>query len=334
VKFLLNPVGLLVLIVMVTAWPWAAYRQYPAIVQTWTSEVGGTATGTFRNEPVWTYLHRIPAVLLPWTPLMAVGAWSAWRRGDWRKPLWQFFICWFLPGILLLHFSAQKSKHYPIPMLPPLSILGAIGLLRVVRFQQESPKANPRLGAILWTVGTLAAIAGTFVLKSTRPMAPELTIALAVLLVGGLVAIALEAGKRLDGQLVAIMATVVVVVVVNNVWIMGRHFNDFGFAREFALSVNERVPPGERLYIIDAEHEVDPHVAYYLRAPLWRFADEEQFVTFAHSAPGQIYVVGIADHAEKLASAGAVRAVIAAPAKPRREQAHHRWTLYHVAARP
>jgi hypothetical protein len=215
-------------------------------------------------------------------------------------------------------------------MLPPLSILGAVGLIQVVRFQQWNPKNNRVLGGILWTVAILCGIAALPLVKATKPMAPALTVALVVLLIGGLAGLLLEAQKRLNGQLAAMMATIIGMVVVTNVWIMGRHFNDFGFAREFARAANGSVPSGERLYIIDAEYEVDPHVAYYLRAPLWRFADEERFVAFARSAPGPLHVVGIADHAPTLATAGEVREVLRAPPKARREQAHHRWTLYRV----
>lgn len=327
-RFLLNPAGLLVLAAMLLSWPWMAYREMPGIVDVWRRELSREGHDA---DPFYKYLIDIPTVLLPWTPLILIGAWLAIRRRVWRTPLGQFLLCWVVPGIVALHFGGQKSKHYPIPMVPPLSILGAFGLVWLVRLQQANPRATRLIGAALWVLGIAAAAVAVFFLRKTRPMAPEIAVVLSLLAVGGVVAIWREARRDLDGQLAAILATAIAMVAGVNVLIIGRHFDDFDFARRFAAEVNAAVPEGRRIYIIDAQKRVDPQVAYYLRGPAWRFPDEGKFLEFARGyRGGAIHVVGIEDHADDVLAAGDASVVVRAPRKQRREEAYHRWVLYEV----
>jgi 4-amino-4-deoxy-L-arabinose transferase-like glycosyltransferase len=309
----------------------AAYRQMPGIVDVWRRELSREAHDA---DPFYQYLIDIPTVLLPWTPLMLVGAWMAVRARVWRTPLGQFLLCWAVPGIVALHFGGQKSKHYPIPMLPPLSIVGAFGLIWVVKVQQANPRAKRLAGAILWALGVAAAAVAVFFIRKTKPMAGEIAVVLSFLAVGGVVAIWREARKDLEGQLAAILGTAVAMIAGINVLIIGRHFDDFDFARRFAREVNATVPEGERIYVIDAQRRVDPQVVYYLRGPVWRFGDEEGFVEFARGyRGGAIHVVGVERHAGAIVPAGDVSIVARAPRKERREEAHHRWVLYEVRPR-
>ncbi len=139
-RFLADPFGIHLLLDCLVIWPVLAYIAYPPIIQAWRDEMSTTASGGFGHSPIYTYLHAIPYVLLPWTPLMALGAgvgtWRAISRGC-LSPLGQFFLCWFLPGFVILHFIALKSHHYPMPLLPPFSILGAIGFDWLIRQWQD-----------------------------------------------------------------------------------------------------------------------------------------------------------------------------------------------------
>lgn len=161
--FLLNPIGLIVLVGMIVGWPLAAYLHYPPIIESWKFELFGTASGKLGRDPIYTYLLSIPSVLMPWTPLILIGGWT-WHKGLVRnRPLAQFLLSWFLPGVIFLHFSAFKHKHYPIPMLPPLSIIGAIGLFSLFR-ALKVPRPNPLLITIFTVILLIVGIVDGYVI--------------------------------------------------------------------------------------------------------------------------------------------------------------------------
>ena len=128
---LFHPAGRVILIALLAAWPLAAYRQHPAILDAWRAELspaarvqrhGGDGTTLFL------YFYEAPVLLLPWLPVIAVGVWQGFKR-DWhRRPLGQFFLCWFIPGFLVLTLIPFRHKHYILPLLPPFSIVGACAL--------------------------------------------------------------------------------------------------------------------------------------------------------------------------------------------------------------
>src|SRR5258705_5420084 len=126
---------------------------------------------------------------------MILGAWVGYKSGRDRGPLTRFFICWFVPGVILLSCTAFKHQHYAFPLLPPMSILGAVGLLKYIEYQHFQKTKLQRLVAvgliaacvvvgILFHIGTKNSNAGR--------IGWPVTIIIGVLGIGGLVTIFME----------------------------------------------------------------------------------------------------------------------------------------------
>jgi 4-amino-4-deoxy-L-arabinose transferase-like glycosyltransferase len=69
------------------------------------------------------FFYPIPSRLAaPWTPFMLFSTWVPSKPGQHRRPLNRFFICWFIP-VIILSLSAFKHQHYAFPLLPPAQLL-------------------------------------------------------------------------------------------------------------------------------------------------------------------------------------------------------------------
>jgi 4-amino-4-deoxy-L-arabinose transferase-like glycosyltransferase len=62
------------------------------------------AGGAYSTRPagfhLFFYLKHLPAVALPWTPLVALTLWQAWRADGLRDPRVRFLVCWALAPVL------------------------------------------------------------------------------------------------------------------------------------------------------------------------------------------------------------------------------------------
>ncbi|MGA2496521.1 MAG: glycosyltransferase family 39 protein [Tepidisphaeraceae bacterium] len=378
VRFLLDPIGLTLLLFCIVAWPVAAYRSYPAILDSWKFELFGTASGALGRDPLYTYLLTIPAVLMPWFPLalfsLLVAMVKVWHQPHpipvalalqspvasgvlnyqtprqpppnlWARalgatfrhmlvghPFRQFLLCWFLPGVIFLHFSAFKHKHYPIPMLPPLSLVAAVGLVQYIRWQHQKTKPQHTMAALLWFAGLAVAGVAIWRIPPAKPAQLEITAVLIVVWIGGTLAIYFEHEKHLIGQLAAIFATAWLVGITVAAIIIPRHFDDYRFSRDFAAAANTKIPPGVMLCIIDPELRVEPHVVYYLRPPVQRYPTAGQFLDYVASghAPRLLYVVAREDERNTLAALGTLSPIVAAKPPPGRPRPEQRMVLYQL----
>jgi 4-amino-4-deoxy-L-arabinose transferase-like glycosyltransferase len=314
--FLLNPIGLFLFLALVAAWPIAAYLKYPAIWQAWRFEQVGRLTGERGYQPFYYYLYSIPGSLLPWTPFMIVPAWVGWKERAFRRPLIKFFLCWFLPGVIVLSAVAFKHQHYAFPLLPPLAILGAIGLLRYIEHQHAQKTKLHRFAAVAVVIACVAAVIvvhvrGVIVVHVSGQKPPignldwPITLIIAVGGIGGLIMIFMEYQRRLVGQLAVIFATWWIVVVLVQVLIIPL-VDDYKLDADLARSANARIPDGQTIYIIDPEPRVEPHSAWYLRQPIRRFADVDDFLARA-PAPQPLYVITNAAQSTAMAKHGTVQ---------------------------
>lgn len=85
-----------------------------------------TAGGLKHVQPWWFYLPLLPALLLPWTPLLV----AAGQGRQWREPRRLFLLLWLLFGFVFFSASTNKLPGYLLPLLPPVAILMALGLER------------------------------------------------------------------------------------------------------------------------------------------------------------------------------------------------------------
>jgi len=119
------------------AWPALVALRHPSAVGLWTLHVTDRLAAKpehFAGQPWWLYASAVLAMLLPWTPLVAAGAWRSFRRAVGRgrrcggdRLLW----AWAAAPLALLSLATVKHAHYTIYALPPCSVWAAQGLLRL-----------------------------------------------------------------------------------------------------------------------------------------------------------------------------------------------------------
>ncbi len=69
------------------------------------------------------YFYTVPWLVLPWTVGIVIGAKLLWRDArDVGGRLDRYLWCWFLAGFAFLTIASFRSKHYAVPILPPLSL--------------------------------------------------------------------------------------------------------------------------------------------------------------------------------------------------------------------
>ena len=77
-------------------------------------------------QPWWFYLARLPALMLPWTPLLLLPLVRG--RAWYREPRRRFLLAWFGFGLVLFSASANKLPGYVLPLLPAAAVLVALAL--------------------------------------------------------------------------------------------------------------------------------------------------------------------------------------------------------------
>lgn len=143
-SFLFSPLGWLIGASLVLAWPALAYVMEPSVVALWQTHNLDRFTGAYSQGQTtargilgWTfYLQMVPLLLLPWTPFVVTGLIELRTNANARaesRAYWRLMAFWFCFGFAVFTAAAWKHKHYVIPILPPASILAAIGLDRFLR---------------------------------------------------------------------------------------------------------------------------------------------------------------------------------------------------------
>jgi 4-amino-4-deoxy-L-arabinose transferase-like glycosyltransferase len=140
-------------------WPILAALRHPSALGLWTLHITDRLSAKpehFIGTPRWQFAAMILAHGLPWTPLVAVGAWRSLARafrareaGD--RLLWT----WSTAPLVLISLATVKSPHYAIHAMAPWSVWAALGLLRLgERWQRRGwSVAQIRRGAWLGFAG-------------------------------------------------------------------------------------------------------------------------------------------------------------------------------------
>jgi 4-amino-4-deoxy-L-arabinose transferase-like glycosyltransferase len=255
-KFLLDPAGLCIFVVIVIVWPVALLMNYPAGLGTLWSEHWLRLSGAWGTQAWLFYLYVPFALMLPWTPLVLSGAAAATAEGAWPQPFWRFMVMWLVLGTLFLSLSPFKHWHYIIPVLPSLSTLAAIGLERFLH------AANPRWGArMLMIASGLLAIPAVY--HFVRPQAGALSALILLALAGMFAALYLERSVSGEAAGAAIFVTVWIVSVGAQLAVTPR-FQSYLGQTELARRANLEVPAGATLYLLSPPHN---QMVYYLTRP-------------------------------------------------------------------
>jgi 4-amino-4-deoxy-L-arabinose transferase-like glycosyltransferase len=272
IRFLFNPVGLLIFLVPIVCWFTAAYRQHPDILDNMILHHFGRFSGKLgRHEPWFGYWYLIPLVTLPWFPFAVLALARGWKLGWSDDVRWRFLVCWFVPGIAILSCSTFKARHYPMPLLPPIAILAAQGLLDYMSRRSKTANTRNLLLSLATVVGCGAAI--VLVLQSRVRGLHEIAALIALLGVGLLVLIECERRRRIAAGLTTLFATA---------WLLGTGVQLFVFPQhdtylpqtELADRINRIVPAGETVYMVGLPEN---QITYYLDRPVVRIDDPAKF---------------------------------------------------------
>lgn len=289
-RFLFDPVGLALLAFLCLVWPIAAYRADPSVLVDWRVHNLDRFTGTYEgSRNPFFYLYMVPAILLPWTPLALGGLIVGWRDRSRPAELWRLMACWLGMGMALISASAWKHKHYPIPILPPLSIVAAYALDRYLREARRVGGSPAGTMALVLAAGGVGTIAFGWLRSSSLIALLGSFVALSGLGLG--LSFRLRRAGHLNASLATIFGTIWVVVVLNQSLIMPR-FDLYRPHAEMARRFNGRLAVGETLNIIDVPH---PQILFYLRLPLRRYETWSEFAEAMQSrenANANLAVVG------------------------------------------
>lgn len=268
-RFLVSPLGWVILVACVVGWPVMAMRSRPEIGETWYRELIGRSTGEMNEPDAWhTYFWSVPMLLLPWVfflPFAISGGLRKW----WASPVVRWAAAWMVPGLVLLQLAAWKHKHYVLPLIVPLTIPIAMGMVGWVKWAGRQKVGGRVVGAVIWLLLT----GGGAVVSGVWPtaMGGALPVLLGAMAVGGAVVIWMEHVRRPGGQLVATFMTAWVVSVGAQVLLQPK-FDGYRPSAEFGRTVGGLVPNDTRVTLVNmGEH----HMAYYLRMPFGRIERAE-----------------------------------------------------------
>ncbi len=213
----------------------------------------------WNNQQPWYYfIWRLPADLLPWTPVLPFAAWLASKRMPDRERL--FLFCWMAAMFVFFSVSTGKRGVYLLPLHPAAAILAGWFWDSALR-APEGERMERRLRlcalltglvfvgggvALLWLPGTLAAIPG----------AAKAAAILGGLALAGGAAVALSPARLVPKITAAAMGLLAVTAVVIAAPIENQRLDSRGFAAEVA----RLVPPGARLGIVHLRFE---ELVYY-----------------------------------------------------------------------
>jgi 4-amino-4-deoxy-L-arabinose transferase-like glycosyltransferase len=299
-RFLLDPIGLAVFAVGSLGWLALAVWRCPLVWDAMVLHHFGRFSGQQgHHEPLLAYFYLVPMMMLPWTPFVGMGLATVLRKGAAADPRWRFLACWFVPGMCLLAASVYKSRHYPIPLLAPLTILASMGLVEYLAMRYRAQRPRRGLLAALTVVGS----AGAIIVVEQLQIKGQHAFAglIAVLGVGMLAAIYCEARRKPVWQVGALLGTVWCVAVGVQLWVIPSH-DSYRHQVELAARINHAVPAGKTLYML---HLPDNQITYYLQPPLKRVDTETYFTAQAErEAPREYYILAPIHVAEMLAGLG------------------------------
>ena len=264
-RFLLSPIGIAIFIGMTLPWLLAADAKCPGFIDAQIHHHFGRFSGGMdRNAPPLSYFYFVPLLMLPWTPLVVIGAVRVARTGAWQDRRWWFLACWFVPGMALLSWSVFKSKHYTIPLLPPLAVLAAVGAVEHLRWRYSLAQPRILAWAMLTIVGFTAAI--TAVELNHTKHAHAISSLLFVALSGVLAMQWCEHCRWPARHLGAMFATIWLVAVGVQLGVMPAH-DSYRPQTEMAHRIEQLMPLGQtlRMYVLP-----ENQITWYLHMPIER----------------------------------------------------------------
>jgi 4-amino-4-deoxy-L-arabinose transferase-like glycosyltransferase len=154
-------VGALVALAILAAWHVATVIRAPDYVVDflWHQNVGRfVEAATGHREPLWYFAWMLPVTFLPWALFLPGAIRRALRRARCGHDLELFLLLWSAAIGIFFSLSRAKLATYVLPIFPPLALLVAVYLTRVIRAPAAVRARALQAPALVWA-GGLAAVA-------------------------------------------------------------------------------------------------------------------------------------------------------------------------------
>ncbi len=327
-KFFLDPLGVAIFLFCVVGWFTAAYAQYPPILDAHLMHQFGRFEGEMGgHKPPLFYAYSILLITLPWAPFIVAGIVHGVRKGMHAEPLWRFAACWVIPGMVLLSLSAFKSKHYAAPLMPPLTIIAALSLLGYLRYRHGSG-ARAHLAEAALIAGSV--VSGLIAVRIFQPRGAD-TISVLTLVLGAglLLATWFEYRRQMTQALVTIFATTWLTISGALSLVMPHH-DSYREQTLMAERINQAVPAGHKLYLLQMLPNGENQITYYLKPPLKRVDEPADFAGVLAAEGNELYVLAPQLASVHLSHLGTVDVLDSCPAC-RKQKETDRLTLFKLS---
>ncbi len=163
--------GWLAFLIIVAAWPVAAYLRHPDALVVWNFDLGGRLSGDYAaiSEPLWYYPVNLLWILAPWTLVIPFGLWvtrkSALKQ---RYSPERFLWCWALLVPAVFSLASGKHHHYLLHCIAPWAVIASFGLVRARQWLLSWPRRarHPLSGLLTIALPTIIALV---LLRPTLP---------------------------------------------------------------------------------------------------------------------------------------------------------------------
>lgn len=336
IRRLFSPAGVALALLVALAWPLILVAQGHGGVlwDEWFRHVIERGRGAFGGEPApfWYYGPALLWQLLPWTPLLLVGAGPSLRRAWTEKDGPDRFLwCWGLLPILMLSLAAFKHHQYIIYALPAFAPVMALGLVRIGGwYRAASARTGLWHGRVLLGLAAALAVgafAGGLYLPAYRPDAWML----GALLTLGLAAIglALQHGRPSAAGALLMITVLAAGVLMRSPLIPRRDHS--GSDTAFLARVDDQVPDHATL-LVSGREQVARHY-FYIDRPVTGVLDPRDLPRAAPQGE-TFYAVVRARNAGQLREIGAVRQLDQSARARFESDLGERFTLYRIDPGP
>lgn len=339
-SFLVDPVGWILFLATIVAWPLTAYLVQPDILNDWRMHHLDRFAGKLEGGekfPLF-YVAMAPLIMLPWTPCVAFGLWFGYKDGCFRDPRWRFLACWFVAGFALLSSAVWQHKHYLIPIMTPLALIGGYGM-HVMSYRSAALRMNrPVLTTV--SIALFSSLVGVFLLKTTRQSSIAGIVAV---LTGGMLVIEFLNHRDRWGeytrhalQLGIVFGIAWGAAAIAFVGLLPGH-DSYRDQTAFARDANDAVPTDRPLYMVELPEN---QLAFYLRWPFTRIDDVEKLPAELQAristslAAGPVYVVAPVSARPAFEAIGSVQTIVQCRTLRRAMTEADRITLFRLDPNP
>ena len=323
------PAGILIAVAMAVVWRALTILQEPAVVPYLMDNFFGRVTGRVMTpQPIWYYLKTWLWQVLPWTPLVLLGAGPSLKRA-WEEPESpdRFIWCWALLPFGLLSLPSVKHHQYLIHALPALSPIMALGLVRCQQWFAEKGERGKNVGQLsVWVVAPILFLGGVgaaWFLPRFRTDAFLLGLMSAAGFGGVGMYLKRLMPARAFGVLLITIATGVLYV---HGWVLPRR-DPSAADRDFLLTVEETVPPTVRL--LGCEQLDVARYVFYLDRPLEGFWSCDE-VGSRLSDKETVFLLARSRNEGQLSTLGKVTRVAQSERTRRERSPEDRYTLFRI----